>query len=255
MKGQSRAGDQSTARAGALRFFCLLACCLALPLLLICLGQRAPVVNLLWDWANALGYLAVTLGLLLFVYAGRPRAFPPFSGRFFANIHRDFGYIALLLVVLHIGLLLYAEPLLLEHLKPTAPVHMLAGLVSAILMLLLVLSSITALRRRLWPDYHRFRVVHAWLSVGVLILLLIHIVGSAYYLNSVWKIALCLALAAGVLAQYLDGRFVHLRHDRSVERLRNTSHYSHWLSYGPVVLVSALALALALVQWTVSTLE
>jgi predicted ferric reductase len=253
MKEQSPGVDRSTARTGALRFFFLLASCLAVPLVLVSLGQRAPVVNLLWDWANALGYLALALGLLLFVYAGRPRAFPPFSGRFFANIHRDFGYIALLLVLLHISLLLYAEPLLVEHLKLTAPVHMLAGLISAVLMLLLVLGSITALRRRLWPDYHRFRVVHAWLSVGVLLLLLIHIVGSAYYLNSVWKVTVCLALAGGVVGQYLDGRLMHLRHDRSVQRLRDTSHYSHWLSYGTVALVSVIALAL--VWWTVSTIE
>jgi hypothetical protein len=75
-----------------------------------------PVVGVVWDFANLLGYLALGCCLLLFVYAGRPRAFPPFSGRFFANLHRDLGYSALLLVSAHVVILLVSEPLLLLHL-------------------------------------------------------------------------------------------------------------------------------------------
>lgn len=253
MNGSTGLRNPSRARGSAIRFVCLLVLCLGLPLLLVSLGPRAPAVNLLWDWSNALGYVALSLGMLLFVYAGRPRSFPPFSGRFFANIHRDFGYIALALVVFHIALMLYDQPLLLEHMKPTAPVHMLAGLVSAVLMLLLVMTSITPLRRRLWSDYQRFRVFHAWLSIAALLLLLVHVVGSGYYLNSVWKMALCLLIAAVVLGQYLDTRFVHLRHDRSVKRLRDTSHYSHLVSYGSVVLV--MTASLVLVWWSLRGAE
>jgi hypothetical protein len=36
-------------------------------------------------------------------------------------------------------ILLVREPLLLEHLKPTAPLHMLAGLLALILLMLLAL--------------------------------------------------------------------------------------------------------------------
>lgn len=253
MKESSGPGNAAPARPSAVRFGALLLACLGLPLLLVSLGQPAPAVNLLWDWSNALGYFAVALTLLLFVYAGRPRAFPPFSGRFFANIHRDLGYIVLLLVVAHIAIMLYAEPLLLEHLKPTAPVHMLAGLASAVLMLLLVLTSVTAFRRRLWSDYQRFRAFHAWLSIAALLLLLLHVVESGYYLNSVWKILLCLSIAALVLGLYLDKRFVHLRHNRSIQRLRGTSHYSHWISYSSVCI--AMAVSLALVLWSARALE
>ena len=245
--------DSRGRRALGLRFSLLLLACIAAPLVLVSLGVRAPAVSILWDWSNAMGYLALALGLMLFIYAGRPRAFPPFSGRFFANLHRDFGYIALVLVAAHIGILIYAEPLLLEHLKPTAPLYMLAGLGSALLMVVVVLTSVTALRRRLWQDYQRYRAFHAWLSIAALVLLLVHVVLSGYYLNSGWKLALCLAVAIAVLGLYLDKRYVHLRHDRTIQRLRNTSHYSHVLSCGPVLVV--LVLSLALVVWSQQVVE
>jgi hypothetical protein len=235
-------------RPGAVRFFILLLVCLASPLLLVSLGQRAPAVNLLWDWANAMGYCALAVALMLFVYTGRPRAFPAFSGRFFANLHRDFGYITLALVVGHIGILLYDQPLLLEHLKITAPVHMLAGLASAVALLVLVVSSITSLRRYLWRDHQRFRGFHAWLSIAVVLLLLVHVVGSAYYLNSVWKMAICLTAGAIVLGLYLDKRYVHLKHDRTVTRHRNTAHYAPFLTYGSVALVLLISLGLVAVS-------
>lgn len=118
--------------------------------LFLAVGMLAPVgiallrptpaaIDPAWDWANALGYLGLAVSLLLFVYAGRARAFPPYSGRFFANLHRDLGYIALLLIGAHVVILLVREPLLLEHLKPTAPLHMLAGLLALILLMLLAL--------------------------------------------------------------------------------------------------------------------
>ena len=245
--------DLPVRRAIVRRFALLLLACIGAPLVLVSLGLRAPAVSILWDWSNAMGYMALALGLMLFIYAGRPRAFPPFSGRFFANLHRDFGYIALALVVGHVGLLLYVEPLLLEHLKPTAPMYMLAGLGSALLMVVLVLTSVTFLRRRLWRDYQGFRTIHAWLSIAALVLLLVHVVLSGYYLNSLWKLAICLAVAIAVLGLYLDRRYVHLRHDRTVKRLRNTSHYSHALSYGSVVVV--LALSLTLVVWSLQVAE
>ena len=98
----------------ALRFFVGLCACLSLPLLLWAQWPAAPAAGLAWDLGNALGYLALAVCLLLFVYRGRPRRFPPFGGRFFAAMHRHLGYIALLLTSCHVGLLLWAEPLLLE---------------------------------------------------------------------------------------------------------------------------------------------
>lgn len=150
--------------------------------------------------------------------AGRPRAFPPFSGRFFANLHRDFGYAALALLAAHIGLMLYAEPLLVEHLKPSAPQHMLAGLLASLFMLLLVLC------------------------VGFLMW---HVVDSGYYLNTSWKLGVMLSAVALVLGWYGYARYRHLAVTQ-VDRVRNSSRFSHWLSYGSVSVITLLTLGLLL---------
>jgi hypothetical protein len=215
-----------------------------LPLVLVWQLPLAPFAGLAWDWANNLGYLGVAIIMLLFIYAGRPRAFPPFSGRFFANLHRDLGYLALLLVAAHVGLLLAAEPLLLEHLKPSAPLYMLAGLVATVLLLVLVVSSITALRRRIWPDYRRFRSLHAWLAIACAVLAGWHVAGSHFYLNTNFKLAVAGTVAIAVLAYYLSARRGARRRVRFVSRLRNTAACSHLLSYGATLLLVILALAL-----------
>jgi predicted ferric reductase len=195
--------------------------------------QPAPL-DLTWDLANAAGYLSLAFCLLLFVYAGRARTFPPFSGRFFANLHRDLGYCALALALAHAGLLLYREPLLLEHLKPTAPLHMLAGTLALFFMLLLVLSSLPRVRRRIWPDYHRFRHLHAVVSVCLVVLSLYHVVESGYYLNHSWKVALLLAVSAILLVAYALRR--HGAIGGAVDRTRNSARYSHLITYGALLL-------------------
>ncbi len=232
----------------ALRFCLLLVACLGAPFALIGLWSAPPAVNLIWDAANAMGYLALVLIFLLFIYTGRPRAFPPFSGRFFANFHRDIGYLILALTVAHCLLLLIWQPLLLEHLKPTAPVYMLTGLGSALLLVVLVLSSAGWLRRRLWSSHHSFRSLHAWLSISTTGLLLVHVLGSGFYLNTLGKAVVCVVVAVVVLISYLDKRFWHLHHDRGVTRLRDTARYSVLISYGSVVLVLVVSVAMILLR-------
>ncbi len=204
----------------------------------------APFAGLAWDWANALGYLGLAIVLLLFIYAGRPRAFPPFGGRFFANLHRDLGYLALLLVAAHVGLLLATEPLLLEHLKPSAPLYMLAGLVATALLLVLVVPSITGLRRRIWRDYRRFKRLHAWLAIACVALIAWHVAGSRFYLNTPVKLALAGAAASALLAYYLRTRRGPRRRARYSSRQRAGAAYAPLLSYGPALLLVILTLAL-----------
>ncbi len=216
----------------AVHFAVLLALCMLAPIAFLAIFPSPPAISVIWDLANATAYLAVSISLLLFVYKGRARAFPAFSGRFFANLHRDFGYIVALLIVTHVGLLLLAEPLLLYHLKPTAPLHMLSGLVALVLMLLLVVSSIPAIRRRLWSNYHLFRHLHAVIAVAVLALTCHHIIVSGFYLNSPWKLALVSVVAVGILLYYATGNYPLL--SSTAHRIKNSGRYSHLISYGCV---------------------
>lgn len=241
-----RAGRHS--HVEAIKFSALLLLCLLTPLLLVSLLPTPQPIYTLWDWANVMGYLVLALALLLFVYRGRARSFPAFSGRFFANLHRDLGYIALFLLTGHVGLLLWAEPLLLEHLKPTAPLHMLAGLFALLFMIVLVISSVPFLRRRLWPNYHSFRRLHALFAAAILGLVIYHVVMSGFYMNSRWK----LAVLAGV-ACYVATSAV--RRERTVLlsgiiRIRNSASYSHMISYCVTLLVLLASLFALILRQT-----
>ncbi len=208
----------------------------------------APAVDLAWDWANAMGYLGLSLCLLLFIYAGRPRSFPPFSGRCFANLHRDLGYLAALLVTGHVGLLLHAEPMLLEHLKPSAPLYMLAGLLASVLLLVLVVSSVKGLRKRIWPDYRHFKLLLAWLAITCVGLIAWHVAGSRFYLNTGLKLAVGGLAAIGLIGFYLRGRLRGRTGARRDPGNRNTVGYSHLVSYGSVLSLLVIALVLVLLR-------
>jgi hypothetical protein len=216
----------------ALHFAVLLALCILAPIASLAIFPSPPGISVIWDLANATAYLAVSICMLLFIYKGRARAFPPFSGRFFANLHRDFGYIVALLLVTHVGLMLLAEPLLVYHLKPTAPLHMLSGLIALALMLLLVVCSIPTIRRRLWSNYHLFRHMHAVIAVAALALTCHHIIVSGFYLNSPWKIFFVSVIALGVLLYYVTGNYPLM--SSTAHRLKNSGRYSHLISYGCV---------------------
>ena len=230
----------------AIKFSALLLLCLLTPLLLVSLAPTPQLVYTLWDWANVMGYLVLALALLLFVYRGRARYFPPFSGRFFANLHRDLGYIAMLLLAGHVGLLLWAEPLLLEHLKPSAPLHMLAGLFALLFMIVLVISSVPFLRRRLWPNYHRFRRLHTLFAGAILGLVMYHVVMSGFYLNSTWKLAALAGVGCSVVASAI-------RRERPVVlsstiRTINSASYSHMITYCVTLLVLLASLVVLLLR-------
>lgn len=233
-----QAGRRSSVQA--IKFSVLLLLCLLTPLLLVSFAPSPQLIYTLWDWANVMGYLVLALALLLFVYRGRARNFPPFSGRFFANLHRDMGYIAMLLLAGHVGLLLWAEPLLLEHLKPSAPLHMLAGLFALLFMIVLVISSVPVLRRRLWPNYHRFRQLHTVFAGAILALTLYHVVVSGFYLNNTWKLAVLAGVSCYVVASSVrQARPVVLS---GVMRIRNSASYSHMITYCVTLLVLATSL-------------
>ena len=227
----------------AVTFSALLLVCLLAPVAIVVLWPVPSRINLFWDWANYMGYLALAIGLLLFVYQGRARSFPSYSGRFFANLHRDLGYLALLLLAGHVGVLVVKEPLLLEHLKLTAPLHMMSGLLALILMLLLVISSIPTVRRHLWPNYHLFRHVHGLVAVTITLLAFYHVLVAGFYLNNPLKIGLLGATGLLLLIQYAWGRHQFVA-PRSA-RVRDSASYSHLISYGVAVLACLYCLVLA----------
>ena len=70
---------------------------------------------------------------------------------------------------------------------------------SLFFLLVLVVSSITALRRRIWPDYRRFKSLHAWLAIACAVLAGWHLAGSHFYLNTNFKLAVAGTVAIALL--------------------------------------------------------
>lgn len=167
--------------------------CLLPVAVLLGLGAM-PGLGYAWDFANAAGLLGACLLGLLFVIGGRPQPRPFYEGKFFLRLHRDLGFAVIALLLVHIVVLLVDEPLLIEDLLPSAPGYMLAGLASAILMLVLAVSSLNRMRPRWSSSAASFRHWHYGGSLFALVLMAVHVLGAGYYSGGVWKGALLVAL-------------------------------------------------------------
>ena len=141
-----------------------------------------------WDGANALGFAALAVMLVLGLDSGRGRGY---------RSHRALGWAAAFLALGHAAWFLVADPLLLEYLNPTAPMAMLVGIVALLLLLLLVSISGRGLRARLFRGT-AFRTEHWWLAVLVVGLTAWHVAGTGFYLRDGFEIAVFLVIV-GVL--------------------------------------------------------
>lgn len=217
--------------------------CLLPVAILLGLGAM-PGLGYAWDFANAAGLLGACLLGLLFVIGGRPQPRPLYEGKFFLRLHRDLGFAAVALLLVHIVVLLVDEPLLIEDLLPSAPGYMLAGLASAILMLVLAVSSLSRVRPRWSSSAASFRRWHYGGSLLALSLMAVHVLGAGYYSGGVWKGALLVAL---MLAVALWPRLPKPANGVS-GRKRNTAQRATWLvlaASGVIIGLSALYSLLA----------
>lgn len=217
--------------------------CLLPVAILLGLGAM-PGLGYAWDFANAAGLLGACLLGLLFVIAGRPQPRPLYEGKFFLRLHRDLGFAAVALLLVHIGVLLVDEPLLIEDLLPSAPGYMLAGLTSAILMLVLAISSLNRVRPRWSRSAASFRRWHYGGSLLALLLMAVHVLGAGYYSGGIWKGALLVVL---MLAAAIWPRLPKPGNGIS-GRQRNTAQRATWFALaasGVIVGLSALYSLLA----------
>ncbi|MGE9762769.1 ferric reductase-like transmembrane domain-containing protein [Pseudomonas sp. PDM20] len=210
--------------------------CLLPVVILLGLGAM-PGLGYAWDFANAAGLLGACLLGLLFVIGGRPQPRPLYEGKFFLRLHRDLGFAAVALLLVHIVVLLVDEPLLIEDLLPSAPGYMLAGLASAILMLVLAVSSLSRVRPRWSSSAASFRRWHYGGSLLALSLMAVHVLGAGYYSGGVWKGALLVAL---MLAVALWPRLPKPANGVS-GRKRNTAQRATWLVLAASVLIIGLS--------------
>lgn len=171
----------------------------AAALLLIVMPPTPVLIPLLWFAAVATGYGAAILIAVLMLLPLRNLLLAP-SGRISVPMHERLSLWCLGLSTLHVAIFLIAEPLTIEYLKWSQPRHMIAGNIGFILLALIVATSLTWLRTRLFGVRIRFRPIHVVASLVLVVLSSAHMLGSAIYLAGWVKIALFVIICAGLTA-------------------------------------------------------
>jgi predicted CXXCH cytochrome family protein len=154
----------------------------------LCRGSRSlhshksvPSPTTAWEIAQALGLCAVAVCLVLCVLAVRPRAGAdralPIRG------HELLGWLALSGAVLHVGLLLGADPPVVEHVKLTAPRYEHAGILALLTLLFLTVPASAAVRRRLWPRHRNFQAAHVGAACLLVVALAVHVLVTGRYVR------------------------------------------------------------------------
>lgn len=157
-----------------------------------------------WESAQVAGAIATVLALLLCCLPVRPRSG---SIRTLAPAtHERLGILACLGLLLHVPLLIASDPLVLEHLRPSLPLYELAGVLAAVLLLLLGLPAQARLRNWLWPRHRAFQAWHLASACLLPPLLAAHVVGTGRYVHGPYAAALAVAAAAAGFASLLRAR-------------------------------------------------
>jgi DMSO/TMAO reductase YedYZ heme-binding membrane subunit len=206
-----------------IRFLTFLILVLSASLIVFLIFTPSPSVHILWDWANAIGYIGSGFILMLFIYTGPRRRYQQYASKFYNALHQHLGIIAFVLILLHIGILLLHDPVLIEHLKLTAPYYMLSGLLASVLLAILTISSLQSIRRKIWSKRTSFRSLHAIGGIGVLLLAGIHIINSQYYANTSLKIMVLIAISVLIFSVYLLNKFKRYNFNEPPKQLNSTA--------------------------------
>lgn len=152
-----------------------------------------------WEIAQALGLGAVAACLTLGVLSIRPRSGA--AAAFAVRGHELLGWAALAAAVLHAGILLAADPRVVEHIKPTAPRYEYAGILALLALLFLSVPARAAIRRRLWPRHRNFQAAHVGAACLLVVALAIHVLTTDRYVHGrAQAIAYALLSAVALLA-------------------------------------------------------
>jgi len=170
------------------------------PLLVLVLGPTPPAIGFRWDLGIALGFAGLGLLSVQFLLTGRFQSVTaPFGIDIVYYFHRYLGVVALLFILAHPALLIADNPAIAEFLDPrTAPRHMLAGTISILALIVLVVASVA--RQALHIRYEAWRVTHLVLAITAVALALFHVVGVGYYSAERVTHALWTAIALSLVA-------------------------------------------------------
>ncbi len=166
--------------------------------LLATLPAFAGFAGVGWELCQVAGLLGCIACLLLSGAPLRPRQAQP-PTLLSLQLHTLLGWLALLAVAIHAGGLVLSDRLVLEYLKPSAPLYQLAGMAASVVLLVVVLSGLPSVRRRLWSSHRGFQSSHVILGCVLIVLIAIHVIVTARYVGGVGRRVLILAAMVGGL--------------------------------------------------------
>jgi ferric reductase like protein/class III cytochrome C family protein len=162
------------------------------------------VLTTAWEIAQALGLCAVAACLALCVLAVRPRAGA--STAFSPRAHELLGWFACAAALLHVAVLVAADPRVVEHLKPTAPRYEYAGMLALLTLLFMSAASAASCRARLWASHRNFQAAHVAAACAVVITLAVHVLATGRYIHGHAHAVAYSLLSAAVLLALLRPR-------------------------------------------------
>ncbi len=120
--------------------------------------------------------------------------------------HTLIGWFALLAIAIHVGGLVLSDGVVIEYLKPTAPLYQLAGIAASVLLLAIVMSGLTRVRRRLWSSHRGFQSTHVIMGCVLIALIAVHVIVTARYVGGRGRRMVMLAAMIGGLLMLLRPR-------------------------------------------------
>ena len=143
----------------------------------------APAMGAGWSWDidNGLGFAALAGMLILSMPGGAQHD---------VRRHEWLGYTVLAVVVVHALWFLLADGAVIEYIRPGAPAYMWTGIAGLIIFAVLIFVAAMPTRNTLHKTYTAFRYWHQFTAISGIAFVLHHIIGSGFYLRTVYQAVL-----------------------------------------------------------------
>ncbi len=204
--------------------------------LLAALPVLSGFVGLRWELSELAGLVASLLCIFLCGAPVRPRdSSPPVLVSL--RRHTFIGWAAVGAVTLHVGGLVLADRNVIEYLMPSMPIYIAAGVLAALVLLLLVSSAAFPVTRHLWHSHRAFQATHV-IGGGLLIsMIAAHVIATGRYTGGRARGMLMLGAIVGAMLMLL-------RHRRPRKLLGTTGDREPRLVFGRHSTLVARALVL-----------
>ncbi|MGH9027207.1 MAG: ferredoxin reductase family protein [Acidimicrobiia bacterium] len=168
------------------------------PLVFAVIGVSEPGRGFATEFSVALGFVGLALMGLDFALVARFRAVAaPFGTDALVQFHRQIGLVGLAFVLVHVALSAEWDKVFRFSSEAT-PARVIFGAIATAALLALIASSLWRARLRL--SYEWWHLLHAVLAVVSVVAALVHVVLVDYYVNSLWKQILWVAMSAAFVA-------------------------------------------------------